>query len=82
MDPSLRKTAEEIQAESNQGGFSTRITVCPQCGHPRFYATNTYYLIDGTKRRLRKCFACGHARSEMVPRPILDGDDNGDMGTT
>ena len=54
-------------------------TICPGCGSPRFYATNTYYLVDGTKRRLRKCWNCEYALTESVPDPIVDGAAEGEL---
>ena len=42
-------------------------TICPGCGAARYHVSNTYYLGDGTKKRLRKCFQCGHAETETPP---------------
>jgi C4-type Zn-finger protein len=64
-------TSEKMQAASEIGG---KLTICPHCGHPRFYTTNTYHLVNGVKRRLRQCFQCGYARNEIVPQPIPDDD--------
>lgn len=69
-EPKQRMTADQMRTAADAG--SGRITICPQCGGKRFYATNTYYLVDGLKRRLRQCFACGFARNESVPEPIPD----------
>jgi hypothetical protein len=64
-----RPTAEQARAEAGGNG---KLTICPECGHIRFYATNSYRLVNGVKRRLRQCFECGFARSETVPEPIPD----------
>jgi hypothetical protein len=71
MNPEDRKTAEQMKAEAPQDG-ARKLTICPQCGHIRFYATNTYRLVNGVKRRLRKCWECGFAQNETVPEPIQD----------
>lgn len=71
MRPEQRLTMSEQAA-----AVRTPITTCPKCGALRFYADPAYYLTDGTKRRTRKCpnLACGYARTETVPEPIVDGE--------
>ena len=70
MDKPPRSLAEIIHG----GSAGRSLIVCPECGKPVFFAANTYYLVDGTKRRLRKCRFCQYAASETVPEPIPDAE--------
>lgn len=69
MRPDERPTAEELAMRADPSRAS-RLTICPRCGRPHFYATNTYYVLDGAKKRLRKCNGCNYARTEIVPDPV------------
>jgi DNA-directed RNA polymerase subunit M/transcription elongation factor TFIIS len=56
-DPREWPTLDELKGEPAGGG---RVRHCPKCRKRLFYVTNTWTLADGTIRRLRKCWACGH----------------------
>jgi RNase P subunit RPR2 len=64
-------TAEQMQAASEIGDGGKR-TICPKCGHPRFYASNSRPGKDGVRRRNRVCFACGYVIEEKVLDPIVE----------
>ena len=47
---------------------------CPECEREGLVVHNTYYLADGTKRRLRKCRFCDYSVTETVNVVVVQED--------
>jgi len=77
-DPKKRKTLAEMAAEAGGNPGGGKVRMCPACGKRLFKVKQTWYLIDGTKRRGYACAACGHVDTSSVTE-VFDADEQGEI---
>lgn len=51
------------------------LTTCPRCGREHAFLVTNTYRKTACRQRLRQCRFCGHAHNEVVPPPIVAGED-------